>query len=629
MAESARTSQSRDSAPLTTVNLLDRLSRFQGPPEQFLLTLLAVQCQLARAAAGAILRLGRDGRPEVLSVYPPLEKGSTAPVWLAQAAEQAARVIESAATAVAALHTAESLYGQPAQEHVILVPLTSATLQGVRGVEAFHLEAGNPAAVAAAVERLEMTSSLLSLYEMRLTLQRRQYDLQRLSTAINVMAAVNEHEKFSAASMTFCNEAASAYGAERVSFGVLKNRYVHVKATSHTEKFSRKMELIQHIESAMEECLDQDLEVLHPAPPESSIVSRATGELAQRHGPSAIVSLPLRHEDKPVAVLTLERSTDKPFGLEEIESARLLCNLASPRLMNLYARDRWFGARAAATCRKGLAVLLGPEKTWIKLVVIGVLAAALFVTFVKGAYQAKAPVVLQATEQQVVPAPFDGFLKEVYVEPGDAVVGGKTVLAQLDTADLRLQQASAMAERATHVQESAKAMGEAKIAEAQIADAAANKATAQIDLLTHRIEQARIVAPVDGVVLTGDLKRQLGSPVQTGKTLFEVAPVQALRAELSVPESEIADMKVGQEGEFIATAMPSTHVRFIVERIDPVAVVLKQHNVYTARARLVGDVPTELRPGMEGLAKVSIGQRRYAWLWTRSLRNWLRMKLWF
>ena len=41
MADSAWTShQVRGQAPLTTVDLLDRLSRFQGPPEQFLLTLL-------------------------------------------------------------------------------------------------------------------------------------------------------------------------------------------------------------------------------------------------------------------------------------------------------------------------------------------------------------------------------------------------------------------------------------------------------------------------------------------------------------------------------------------------------------------------------------------------------------
>jgi hypothetical protein len=31
---------------------------------------------------------------------------------------------------------------------------------------------------------------------------------------------------------------------------------------------------------------------------------------------------------------------------------------------------------------------------------------------------------------------------------------------------------------------------------------------------------------------------------------------------------------------------------------------------------------------MEGVAKIRIGRRTYAYLWTRKLVNWVRMKLW-
>ena len=70
---------------LPMAELIDRLSRFEGPPEQFLVNLLAVQCQVAGAVAGAILRLGAEGRPEILAVFPPLAEGVTVPTWLAQA----------------------------------------------------------------------------------------------------------------------------------------------------------------------------------------------------------------------------------------------------------------------------------------------------------------------------------------------------------------------------------------------------------------------------------------------------------------------------------------------------------------------------------------------------------------
>src|SRR5262249_3412523 len=146
----------------------------------------------------------------------------------------------------------------------------------------------------------------LALYEMRLTLQRRGIDLQRLKGAYEVLAAVNEHDKLAASAMAFCNQVASRWNAGRVSLGFLKGRYVKARAMSHTEKFSRKSKLVQDIEAAMEESLDQDVEVVQPAAPEATFVARATAELSQRHGPATICTLPFRHRGKPVAAVTLE-----------------------------------------------------------------------------------------------------------------------------------------------------------------------------------------------------------------------------------------------------------------------------------------------------------------------------------
>ena len=60
--------------------------------------------------------------------------------------------------------------------------------------------------------------------------------------------------------------------------------------------FWRNMQLVQDIEAAMEECLDQDVEVLLPAPKDASFVYRMTERLAERHGPSVVCSVPLRRK---------------------------------------------------------------------------------------------------------------------------------------------------------------------------------------------------------------------------------------------------------------------------------------------------------------------------------------------
>jgi len=623
-ADGAETGQGQSHAELSAAGMIEHLSRFQGSPGEFLVNLLAVQCRLAAAAGGAILRPGPDGRAEVVALFPPLAEGTTAPVWLAQAVASAGEAMSAGATTIRPLHGPDELYGQSASRHVVMIPLRGD--RSVRGLAVFVVQTPDPKALAASRERLELTVSLLSLYEMRLTLQHRQGDLSRLRMAAEVLTALNQQDRFAGAAMASCNEVAARWQCERVSVGFLKGRYVRLKAMSHTEKFSRKMKIVQDIEAAMEECLDQDVEVVCPPARDATYVSRSAGDLAKRHGPTWVVSLPLRKAGEPMAVLTVERPADRPMGHEEIESLRLACELCTAYLVNLYEQDRWFGAKAAAGVRKGLTLLVGPKHTWLKVAAILVFAAAVFLIFAKGDYRAEAPFVLEATQQQVIPAPFDGFLNSVSVVPGDPVVADETILAGLDSSDLRLQLAEARAERLAHQKQAAAAMRDAKTAEAQIARAEADKVAARIGLLEHHIRRARIVSPVSGCVMSGDLKRRIGAPVKTGDVLFEVAPLELLRATLSVPEDDIAEVRRGQHGE-LAASDPGRRVGFVVERINPVAEVVDQRNVFKVRVRLL-EIEPWMRPGMEGVAKITVGRRRYAWLWTRRLVNWLRMKLW-
>ncbi len=611
----------------TTADVLDRLTRFDGPPDRFLPELLAAQCRIAGARAAAILRVGGggDSRPEVIAAYPALDPGASAPVWLATAAESAGGVLSSTAPAIVPLHESDDLYGHPARRHLVMLPLRSGGM--VRGVAAYVVEAADSSVLEAARQRLELTVSLLSLYEMRLTLQRRQADLGRLRQALETLAAVNEQKRFVGAAMAFCNEVASRWSCERVSLGFLKGRYVAVRAMSRTEKFSRKMKVVGDIEAAMEESLDQDVEVICPASAEATFVSRSAKDLSTRHGPTAVASIPMRREGAPVGVLTTERPIDEPFQLDQIESLRLTCDLCTARLAELKEHDRWFGARAASAVRSGLGKLVGPKHTWAKLAAVLILAGVLFLIFAKGDYCAEGSFVIKATQRRVIPAPFDGYLTEVHVKPGDLVKADTTILARLDTAELRLQLASARAERAGFLKQVAAAMRDAKTAEAQIATAQAEKVKARGDLLDYRIAQAAIRAAIDGTVVAGDLKRRIGAPVKTGDVLFEVAPLDSLYAELSIPEDRIADVRLGQEGELATAAYPDRRIRFEVERIDPVAEVVEQQNIFRVRVRLATR-PAWLRPGMEGSGRISIEKRTYGWLWTHRLVDWIRMKLW-
>jgi len=617
----------------SVMDVVAQIGRFSGPPERFLEHLLRLQCEAAPAEAAAALRSAPEG-VQVVAVHPPAQGGAPPP-WLAACIRVAPEVVRSGKSRVVPLHEPDQLYGQPAKRRVVIIPLGT---QDVAGAAGFAIASRDDAGFAVKRERLELTRTFLSLYEMRLASEQRGADMARMRAAMETLAALGEHERFKGVAMTLCNEVAARWQCDRVALGFLKGRYVQLKALSHTEKISRKMKLIQDIEAAMEECLDQDVEVMHPAPADASYFSRAARDLSVRHGPTTVAGLPIRRKGDPIAVLTVERPVDQPLQLGEIESLRLTCDLCTARVVNLHEHDRWFGARAAGAARKGLAALVGPRHTWAKLAAVAVFAAAVFLIFAKGDYRAQAPFVLETTEKQVIPAPFGGYLKSVKVEPPDGVEAND-VLAKLDTAELRLELASSRAELAGYLKQAAAAMRDGKTVEAQIAQAQADKVRAEIRLLRYRISQADIVSPLGGVVLRGELKRQIGAPVKTGDVLFEVAPTGSLRAVLSVPEDLIADVAEADrrsraegrqlEGELAAAARPDVMVRYVVERINPVAEVVNQRNVFKVRARLLdAEAHDWMQPSMEGVAKTHVGRRRYVWIWTRRLVNWLRLKLW-
>lgn len=584
--------------------------------------LLVAQCSVGQAKAGAVLGLADGADPRVLAACPAPASGSDTAQWLAQSVAMARQILADPAKRNGQW---QGLY--PAEPDRTFTLLLSLNLPQIgQFIEAFAIEAAGVPEAQVFQQRLTQTARMVEAYDQKVSEHGPAQRLQMLKAAIEVLTAIHKHQRFLGAAMAFCNQMASQWSCERVSLGVLKGRMIHLKAISHTEHFSRKSKIIQDIESAMEECLDQDVEIVCPVASQATYVYRAAAELASRHGSKAVISVPLRCEARPLAVVLLERPT--PFDDQSVMAARLTCDLCGPILLNLHRQDRWFGAKMAARLRRLLAVVVGAQHTWAKLVVVLVMGLILFTVFGKGVYRVQAPFVLEATVQQSICAPFDGYIKDVNVDVGSEVKAGQSVLADLDTADLRLQLASAKAEQAGYLKQVDAFMRDGDTAKAQMSQADADKIKAQIDLLDYTIGRARLVSPISGTIVSGELKRQIGAPVKTGEVLFEVTPLESLRAELLIPEDQILDLAVGQEGTLATASYPGQKIPCVVERINPMAEVVNGKNVFKVRTRLEEGRPW-MRPGMEGVAKVTVDRRPYLWIWTRKLINWVRMTLWW
>ena len=151
---------------------------------------------------------------------------------------------------------------------------------------------------------------------------------------------------------------------------------------------------------------------------------------------------------------------------------------------------------------------------------------------------------------------------------------------------------------------------------------------AQLALVDEQLARVEMVAPFDGVIVSGDLSQRLGAPVERGQVLFEVAPLDNFRIALQVDERDIADVRAGQRGELVVSSMPHQRFAFTVTKITAVNTAKDGRNFFRVEARLDARARAPA-PGMEGVGKIEIDERRLVWIWTHGLVDWcIRLWLW-
>jgi multidrug resistance efflux pump len=161
----------------------------------------------------------------------------------------------------------------------------------------------------------------------------------------------------------------------------------------------------------------------------------------------------------------------------------------------------------------------------------------------------------------------------------------------------------------------------------QIAQAQARQALAQRRLSESQAGRARVEAPFDGIIVSGDLSQSLGSAVKKGQSLFEIAPLSSYRIVMEVEEADIGQVREGQKGELMVTALAGQPFPFTVTLVTPVARANEGRNHFRVEASLDGNA-TRLRPGMEGIARIAIDERKRVWIWTHRMTDWARLQIW-
>ncbi|KQP11835.1 HlyD family efflux transporter periplasmic adaptor subunit [Pseudorhodoferax sp. Leaf267] len=448
--------------------------------------------------------------------------------------------------------------------------------------------------------------------------------LERARFVIDANALMLDQSDPRAAALALANMLALRFGATLVQVGEVRQLQTRLFVRSNTATFDARTRLSALAEAAMNEAVDERALLLWPPQGDEALGTAALADYAHAQKAGALALLPLLHRGEVSGVLMLERDT--AFTAEEGEALQVAALSMAPILALHAQASQGALQRLLGGARAGVRTATDASHPALKLgalVLAGVLAAAVLVPVPQ---RVLAHAAIEGEVQRAAVAPFAGYVRQALVRAGDTVQAGQ-LMAVLDDKDLRLERLRLESELEVSLRKEREAIAAGNRVDTRLAAAQSGSVRAQLDLVLEKLQRVRIVAPSAGVVIKGDLSQQIGAPVEQGKVLFEVAPLDDWRVVLEVDERDTSLVALGQAGRLVLTTLPGQAFDFSVRRITAVSTAKDGRNYFRVEAK-VAQPDARLRPGLEGVAKVDTGESPALWAWTRHFRQWVRVTLW-
>ena len=444
-------------------------------------------------------------------------------------------------------------------------------------------------------------------------------------SVVGVLASCFEQQGYEQGLMRMVAELTSEFDCERVAFAEMRGLHCSLVALSNSADFDQRSNLVRRIADAMDEAVEQDRAILFPDS-DSKLIQRAHQKLLRNHDLSSVVTIPLASAGKIFGAVTLIGSESSPLDDSALERCQQILSLLAPFLMLKRDQERGFLATMADTIGSTLSTLFGLRYLKTKLAVIIVATILTMASLVEADFRITADAVLEGEVQRVVAAPISGYLLSSAVRAGDTIRKGE-VMASLNDSELKLELARLNGRLQKSRREYREAQSARDLVGYRVIKEQINQIIAETELIEQQLQSIHLTAPFDGVVIEGDLSQALGSPVERGDTLFKIAPLDDYRIILKVDEREIAYVEQGQQGLLTLSSLSQQSMPIRIERITSVAKAADGANFFRVEASLP-EAGLNLRPGMEGVGKISAGRERMVWIWTHDVIDWLRLWVW-
>jgi hypothetical protein len=495
----------------------------------------------------------------------------------------------------------------------------------LRGVVLAETDALDQASAKRLLRHLQWSSGWIEAFLRRSLEEDTESLVEKATMLVHAVEGVVAERRLADAARLFAGMLEQRFDCDQVVVGRRVRNRTRLIAISQTAVFEARSRHAKLFIAAADEASDQGTALVAPGSPDTPFVTQAQDALRQDSGGAHVLTIPLVADGEAFGAMSLVRArraftqgeVDLIDGLGTGVAAVLAEKARTDRPVPLLAFDR-------ATAFAGR--LFGPRHLGLKAGALIVVAAALFLSVAKDDYRIHAHAEVQGEVRRSLSAPFDGFIRTARARAGDVVPEG-AVLAELQDNDLVLDRLRNLSRKHQYQSELDKALAKGDLAGTNIAQAQVAQADADIELSEQMLARAQLTAPFAAVVVSGDLSQSIGRPVSRGDTLFEIAPLDRYRVTLIVPDSDVRLVSPGMKGEILLSALPEETLAFEIQSVTPVARTLDGVNGFEAIGTLANK-DQRIRPGMDGIAKVTVGERSLVWIWTHPLIEWARLKVW-
>ncbi|MFY9254157.1 MAG: efflux RND transporter periplasmic adaptor subunit [Fuerstiella sp.] len=492
-------------------------------------------------------------------------------------------------------------------------------------VVTFAVPNGAPNAAAVQFQKttaLELAASRLSEWLAGRKSIQASDDSRHVAALVELTSLVLSSESRKAAGQCLVDQLKQHLQASQVLFGACRHQSLkcQLAAVSGTPEVDRFSEATKIAEAVMQESIARSAASIWPAVEDSNRHALLSHKhFAEENKVTSVVACPLRNEAGDVVGCVIAsfgtQVSTQPLSADDVTSAR---RLAEDGLRFLHAGTRSIGTAVHVVHRtttgkisnwtSRLRKAASGQKALTAGIIAGIITAAMLIPV---DYRVTCDSELQPVSPRYVAAPFDAPLDECLVHPGDVVEAGQ-ILARLDGRELHWEQAGIKADLGKATKEHNAYLSEQEFGDAAIARHEIDRLRNRSAMLSNRDNELDIRSPISGIVVSGDLKDTEGVPLETGQSLFEIAPLDRLVIEVAIPEEDIRHVQEGMNLSVQLDAMPSQIVAATVLRIHPKAELRDHENVFIAEAELDNSEQL-LRPGMKGAAKISTGHRALGW----------------